>query len=346
MITQRPFGTDPLGQDVTLFTLTAGDYSADIITYGAALLAFRTPDRAGRINDIVLGFDKLDGYLPKGQYIGKTVGRFANRIAEGTFVIDGETFHTRKNEPATILHGGDEGISNYTWHAETYEADGAPGVMLSHVSRDGASGFPGELTISVSYLLQDDGALIIDYDASTSKPTPVSLTNHSYFNLAGAASGSIGNHILKLSCDRYLQVDSNLIPQGSPASVEGTAFDFRTAKPLGQDMDRTGIAGYDHCFIMTAQKETGLYEIAHVHEPVSGRTLTCYTTLPAVQLYTGNHLDGTIKGKGGRAYNKYAAFCLETQMYPDAPNHPDYPDSILRPGTVWRHTTVYDAGVV
>ncbi|WP_041395076.1 aldose epimerase family protein [Parasphaerochaeta coccoides] len=346
MITQRRFGTDPLGQAVTLFTLTAGDYSADIITYGATLVAFRTPDRAGRINDIVLGFDTLDGYLPKNQYIGKTVGRFANRIAEGTFTIDGETFHARKNEPTAVLHGGEEGISNYTWHAETYEADGAPGVMLSHVSKDGASGFPGKCTVSVSYLLQDDGALFIDYDASSSKPTPISLTNHSYFNLAGAASGSILNHVLRISCNRYLQVDANLIPHESPASVEGTAFDFRSGKPIGRDMGGTGIAGYDHCLVMEEKEADGLREFAHVVEPTSGRTLTCYTTLPAVQFYTANHLDGTIKGKGGLAYGRHAGFCLETQEYPDAPNHPDYPDCILRPGTVWRHTTVYDAGVI
>ncbi len=329
-----------------LYTLAAGEFSVDILTYGATLQSFRTPDRSGRINDIVLGFDTIDGYLPAKQYIGKTVGRFANRIAQGRFTIDGVPYQTQKNEPSAVLHGGDEGISNLTWHAEQYEADGMPGVMLSCVSRDGASGFPGEVTVSVSYLLQDDGALIIDYDASTSKPTPVSLTNHSYFNLAGAASGSILDHHLQLYCDRYLPVDKSLLPLGAPDHVEGSPFDFRQGKTIGQDIAATSRAGYDHCLIMVDREEDGLYEIGRVLEPVSGRTLECYTTLPAVQLYTGNHLDGSIKGKGKLAYHKYAGFCLETQMYPDAPNHPSFPDCILRPGQNWQHTTVYKAGII
>jgi aldose 1-epimerase len=338
------FGKTTDGTPVDLYVLSNGPMTIKVMTYGAIVTEIRVPDRRGNAADVVLGFDTLEGYLAGHPYFGATVGRFANRIARGTFSLDGKDYTLAVNNGPNTLHGGRKGFDKVVWKAEDASGLAGPAVKLSYLSRDGEEGYPGNLVVTVTYTLTADNALRIDYTATTDQATPVNLTNHSYFNLAGPAAGTILDHELWLAADRYTPVDDTLIPTGAIASVRGTPLDFTTATPIGARIGqlKADPVGYDHNYVLrggTSPREPSL--AARVREPQSGRVLEVFTTEPGVQLYTGNFLDGTIKGKGGVAYRQHQAFCLETQHYPDSVHHPSFPSTILRPGSTYRQTTIY-----
>lgn len=342
-VTRTPFDTLPDGQPVELFTLTSpAGIEVRAITYGGIILSLRTPDRDGRPADIVLGYDGLDGYLRDTPYFGAIVGRYGNRIAGGRFALDGVTYTLATNNGPNHLHGGIRGFDKVVWTGEAFETDSAVGVALSYTSPDGEEGYPGTLRARVTYTLTDDGRLVFDYAATTDRPTPVNLTQHSYFNLAGA--GDVHGHELTIAADRYTPVDATLIPTGELAPVDGTPFDFRAPTAIGARIDAADVqlkrgGGYDHNFVLT-RADTGLAHAARVVEPGSGRTLDVWTTEPGVQFYSGNFLDGSITGKGGTVYAHRTGFCLETQHFPDSPNRPAFPSTILRPGEEYRSRTV------
>ncbi|WP_369197225.1 aldose epimerase family protein [Streptomyces djakartensis] len=319
------FGTLPDTTEVHRWTLERADVRVRVLTYGGIVQSVEVPDRDGRAGDVVLGFGDLDGYLAHPEpCLGALVGRYANRIAGGRFVLDGRTYALEPNNGPNSLHGGARGFDKRVWDAE---ADGRHGVRLSRVSPHGEEGFPGRLDVSATYTLDGSGALRIAYEAVTDAPTVVNLTNHSYFNLAG--SGHAGGHELRLAASRYTPVDAELIPAGSPAEVTGTRFDFRAGR-------RTG-TGYDHNFVLDKGVTDAPVEAAELYDPVSGRVLTVATTEPGLQLYTGDHLAGPFAPGDGVA--------LETQHFPDSPNRPEFPSTVLRPGEVFRSETVYRFGV-
>jgi aldose 1-epimerase len=295
----------------------------------------------------VLGFDQLSGYLKQPPYFGAIVGRYGNRIAKGVFAIDGATFHLATNNGPNHLHGGVRGFDKQLWNAESFRRGGDVGVVYTLTSPDGDEGYPGALNVKVTYTLAADDTLTVDYAATTDKPTVVNLTQHSYFNLAG--SGDILNHRLTIDADRYTPVDSTLIPTGELALVDGTPFDFRQPTAIGARIDadneqiRNG-GGYDHNWVLNGAAGA-LRHAARLEDPSSGRTLDVATTEPGLQFYSGNFLDGTLTGKGGRVYQKRAALCLETQHFPDSPNHPDFPSTVLRPGARYQSKTVFTFGV-
>ena len=337
------FGKLPSGEEVRLFTLTnKNGMEARIMNYGGAIVSLKTPDRNGQLADVVLGFDSLDGYLKGSPYFGALVGRYGNRIAGGKFVLNGETYTLPVNNGPNSLHGGLKGFDKVLWSAEQGEGQS---LVLKYVSADGEEGYPGELSATVTYTLTDDNELKIDYEAATTKPTVVNLTNHSYFNLKDGGASTILDHELTLMADRTTPVDEGLIPTGELRPVEGTPFDFRTSTPIGARIDagdeqiKFG-GGYDHNFVLNRSGE-GLAPAARVYEPTTGRVMEVSTTEPAVQFYTGNFLDGTLTGKGGVTYARRSALCLETQHYPDSPNKPDFPSTTLNPGETYRSTTVY-----
>lgn len=346
----RPFGTTPEGTTVELFTLkNANGVEVSISTLGATIVSIRTPDRQGRSGDIVLGFDSLDGYLANGPYFGALVGRYANRIALGRFTLDDATYTLATNNAPNHLHGGVKGFDKVVWTPETTPAAGGPAVRLRYLSVDGEEGYPGNLTTTVTYTLGNDNALTIAYSATTDKATVVNLSNHSYFNLAG--TGDILGHQLQIHADNFTPVTSSLIPTGELAPVEGTPFDFRQPTAIGARIDadneqiRFG-GGYDHNFVLSSLGAPGQPAVAaRVVDPVSGRTLEVRTTEPGVQFYTGNFLDGSVTGKGGTAYARRSGFCLETQHFPDSPNQPSFPSTVLRPGETFESTTVFAFGV-
>lgn len=332
-----PFGTTPAGKAVERHTLTnANGLSCSVITYGGIVTALEVPDRAGKAADIVLGHDTLDGYLSDTAYLGAIVGRVANRIAHGRFTLDGVSYALATNNGPNTLHGGVVGFNRAVWAAAPGETADGPFLALSHVSPDGDEGFPGNLRVTVTYTLTHRNELRIAYEATTDQPTPVNLTNHSYFNLAGA--GNVLGHVLALGASRYTPADATLIPTGEIAAVAGTPLDFRAAKPIGRDIAAVpgGLGGYDHNFVLEGGRVA-----ARVHEPLSGRVLVVETDQPGVQLYTANGFDGTVRGKGGVAFPRHGAFCLETQHFPDAVNKPDFPTTILTPGRVFRSTTLH-----
>lgn len=345
-MTRADFGRMPDGTPVEAFTLRNGNgVEVTAINYGAIITSVRVPDRAGTFGDVVLGFDTLDGYLKGHPYFGTVVGRYGNRIANGQFTLDGRTYKLATNNAPNHLHGGTRGFDKFVWQAEPLS--GRLGVAFSRTSPDGEEGYPGTLKARVVYTLTDRNELRVEYHATTDKATPINLTQHSYFNLAGA--GTILGHELLINADRYTPVDATLIPTGELASVEGTPFDFRTPTAIGKRIDaaheqiRNG-RGYDHNFVLNRTGE-GLQLAARVVEPKTGRMLEVRTTEPGVQFYTGNFLDGTITGKGGRVYEHRTGFCLETQHYPDSPNKPQFPSTILRPGQEHRSETVFAFGV-
>jgi aldose 1-epimerase len=317
-----------------------------IMTYRATIVSHTVPDRNGEPGDVVLGYPALDGYLRASPYFGSVVGRYGNRIGGGRFAIDGRTYQLATNDGPNHLHGGVRGFDKVVWDGRETVTDSSAGVMLTYTSPDGEEGYPGTLRVGVTYTLARSNQLRVDYRATTDAATPVNLTQHSYFNLAGA--GDVLGHELTIAADRYTPVDAGLIPTGELASVEGTPFDFRVATAIGarigQDDEqlRRG-RGYDHNFVLN-REGPGLALAARVVEPTTGRTLEISTTEPGVQFYSGNFLDGTITGKGGRVYVHRSGFCLETQHYPDSPNHPGFPDTILRPGQEYRSTTVFVFG--
>jgi len=356
-----PFGTTSTGEVVDLFTMTnANGIEVRAITYGGIILSIKTPDRDGRWDDIVLGFDSLEPYEAGSPYFGSIIGRYGNRIAGGRFTLDGETFALATNNGPNHLHGGDIGFDKVVWRGEPFEREDAVGVVFTYSSPDGEEGYPGTLNVRVTYTLTDADELIFDYHATTDRATPVNLTQHSYFNLAGAAADNVLGHELTIDASRFTPVDSTLIPTGELVRVEGTPFDFRTARSIGARIDvddpqlQNGL-GYDHNFVLDADPNVtsgltenigvGLHRAAFVLEPVTGRTLEIHTEEPGIQFYSGNFLDGTISGKAGRVYAHRSGFCLETQHFPDSPNQPAFPSTILRPGEEYNTRTVLIFGV-
>ena len=340
-IEKRPFGHTADGTGVDLYSLTDGKIEAGIITYGGLVVSLRTPDRNGKLDDVVLGCNSVEQYVTQTAHFGGIVGRYANRIAHGSFQLDGHTYSIPKNDGDNALHGGIRGFDKVVWKGEEIPN----GVELSYVSKDGDQGFPGTLATIVRYTL-DGSALRIEYSATTDKDTVLNLTNHSYFNLAGQGNGDILRDVVKIDASRMTPVDANLIPTGELKSVEGTPFDFRTPHAIGERIDGDDPQlklghGYDHNFVL--DHPTGeLSEAAEVYEPTTGRILRVLTTEPGVQLYTGNFLDGSITGKEGRVYKRRFALCLETQHFPDSPNHPSFPSTELKPGQKFHSVTVYE----
>ena len=349
-VVRAPFGVLPSGDSVHLFTLTnARGVELRVIDYGGLVISLKTKDRAGALADIVLGFDSLDGYLKSSPYFGALVGRYANRIAKGRFTLDGAAYTLAVNNGPNALHGGLRGFDKVVWRAEPKDDSTGVGVVLSYTSRDGEEGYPGNLNVRVTYTLTDRNAFAIDYLATADKATPINLTQHSYFNLAGDGAGDVLGHVVAIDADRYTPVDTTLIPTGTLEDVAGTPFDFRRGSAIGdhigdanEQLRRAG--GYDHNFVLN-RTGPGLQHAVRVVEPKSGRTLDAETTEPGVQFYTGNFLDGTITGKGGHVYKRRNGFCLETQHFPDSPNQPSFPSTILRPGAEYRSRTVYTFGV-
>jgi aldose 1-epimerase len=344
-VQKQAFGTRE-GRPVNLYTLT-NSHGVEIraMNYGGIIVSIRVPDRKGQFADIVLGHESLDGYVPNPPFIGAVVGRYANRIANGAFTLDGKTYTLPKNDGPNTLHGGvARTFDKVVWNDAPLNGK-TPGVMFTYLSKDGEEGFPGNLTAKVTYSLNDENELAIDYEATTDKATPINLSQHSYFNLAGEGSGDILNTELMLNADRFTPVDKNLIPTGELRPVKGTPFDFTTSTRIGARIedpyDQMVLGhGYDHNFVIN-RKGSGLELAARAYEPTSGRVLEVLTTQPAVQFYTGNFLDGTVTGKQGHVYKRRNAFCLETQHYPDSPNHPDFPSTILKPGQTFHEKTVF-----
>ncbi len=335
------WGHNEEGVDVPIFTLASQDVEVRVMAYGARLVSVRTADRARRMADIVLGYDTLQGYLDDTKtFLGAIVGRYGNRIAHGQFSIDGKSFQIPLNDGPNALHGGPVGFDRFVWQANE-ERDA---VEFTHVSPDGDMGFPGTLTAKVRYSLKGN-SLHIGYSVVTDNPTVVNLTNHAYFNLRGDDDGNILGHLLELHADHYTPVNANLIPEGELAPVAGTALDFRKAAVIGarihdsnEQLKRVG--GYDHNFVVNGPAGT-LRPAAVVTDPGSGRTMTVETTEPGIQFYSGNFLDGTFTGRHGIKYAKRTGFCLETQHFPDSPNHASFPTTVLRPGETYRSTTVF-----
>jgi aldose 1-epimerase len=342
-IQMREFGKTKDGQTVTLYTLTnKSGVVAKVMTYGAIVTEIHTPDKDGKPGDIVLGFDNLDQYLANNPFFGAIAGRYANRIAKGKFTLDGKEYTLPVNNGPNSLHGGNVGFDKRVWDAKPVESPDGPSVQLHYLSKDGEEGYPGNLDTFVTYTVTNDNALRIDYKATTDKPTVVNLTNHTYWNLGGEGSGSIMDETLYLNADRYTPIDNTMIPTGEVKSVKGTPFDFTTPMKIGSRVDQVGgnPPGYDHNFVINGQPGT-LRLGGRVSDPKSGRVLEFWTTQPAVQLYTGNFLDGSVKGISGKPYKRHDALCLETQHYPDSPNHPDFPTTTLKPGETFTSTTVY-----
>jgi len=345
-VKSEKFGTMPDGTGVDIFTLTNGKGTeARIMTYGATLVSLRLPDRNGKFDDVSLGFDDLAGYLGTHPYFGVIVGRYANRIAKGQFTLNGVTYALAKNNNGNSLHGGLKGFDKVVWKAAPVHQHGAVGVKLTYLSKDMEEGYPGNLTATVVYTLSDADELTISYEAEADKATPVNLTNHTYWNLAGQGKGDVLGHELELEADKYTAVDSaaNLIPTGAIKDVKGTPLDFASPHAIGERIAQVE-GGYDHNFVLRSG-DGKLALAARVYEPSSGRFLEISTDQPGIQLYTGNFLDGTVKGKGGVAYLKHFGFCLETQHFPDSPNHPNFPSSILEPGKKYTTVTVHKFSV-
>jgi len=341
-ITKAPFGQLADGTAVEIYTLTnKAGLEARITTYGAILVSLEVPDRNGVLADVNLGFDTLDGYLGTHPYFGAIIGRYGNRIAKARFTLDGVEYRLAANNNGNTLHGGIKGFDKVVWTAEPVESGRGPGLKLTYLSKDMEEGYPGNLAVTVVYTLTDANELEIRYEATTDKKTVLNLTNHAYWNLKGEGRGDILGHLLQIEADRYTAVDSpvNLIPTGEILAVAGTPFDFASPHAVGERIARVE-GGYDHDFVLRSGGGT-LTLAARVEEPESGRVMEVWTDQPGIQLYTGNFLDGTVVGKGGKAYQKHFAFCLETQHFPDSPNHPNFPSTVLEPGQTYRTTTVH-----
>jgi aldose 1-epimerase len=344
-VTKASFGTFS-GQPVDIFTLrNSHGIEVKATSYGAIITSIVTPDRTGKRGDITLGFDTFEEYLKNTPFFGALVGRYGNRIAKGHFTLDGKTYTLAVNNGANHLHGGLKGFDKVLWKGEM--VNGKTAVAFSRRSPDGEEGYPGNLDVRVTYTLTEQDELVIDYHAVTDKATPINLTQHTYFNLAG--EGDILGHVLMIDADRFTPVDSTLIPTGELAPVAGTPFDFRKPTAIGARIGESHPQlkngnGYDHNWVLN-KKGTARQLAARVVDPKSGRTLEVSTTEPGVQFYSGNFLDGTVKGKGGRAYQQRSGLCLETQHFPDSPNHPSFPSTILKPGAEYRSETAFKFGV-
>jgi aldose 1-epimerase len=343
-VQQEEFGTRE-GRPVNLYTLkNAHGIEIKAMNYGGIIVSVRVPDRKGQFADVVLGHDKLEGYIPNPPYLGAIVGRYANRIANGTFTLDGKAYTLPKNDGPNTLHGGTtRTFDKVAWEAEPLT--GKNGVAFSYLSKDGEEGFPGNLKVKVTYTLTDSNELLIDYEATTDKATPINVSQHSYFNLASQGTGDILDHEVMINADRFTPVDKNLIPTGELRPVKGTPMDFTTAMKIGARIDDNYEQlqlghGYDHNYVLN-RKGPGMQLAARVYEPTSGRVLEVSTTQPAVQFYSGNFLDGTVTGKEDRVYKRRYGFCLETQHFPDSPNHPNFPSTILKPGETFHQKTSF-----
>ncbi len=344
-IQKSDYGQTADGQKVDLYTLTNGHgVVAKITNYGGIVTELHVPDKNGQTADVVLGFDSLKGYLGSHPFFGALVGRYANRIAGGRFTLNGKDYTLARNNGPNSLHGGLKGFDKKVWKAEAVTG-GTPALRLTYHSPDGEEGYPGNLDATVTYTLTDDNGLRIDYEAKCDQPTPVNLTNHSYFNLAGQGSGTVLNQTIMIAADAYTPVDGTLIPTGKILPVKDTPFDLTQPTPIGERINAIGgtPSGFDHNYVLRQPRGDDAHPAlaARVRDPQSGRVMEVLTTQPGVQFYTGNFLDGTVKGKGGAVYNKHAGFCLETQHFPDSVHHPNFPSVILRPGETYRQTTVY-----
>ncbi|XP_064173071.1 aldose 1-epimerase [Anguilla rostrata] len=334
-VSKEEFGVIPGQGSVEKWKLKSQSVTIEIISLGCIITSLKTQDKNGEMDDIVLGFDSLEGYLTNPRYFGAVVGRVANRIAKGKFTIDGKEYQLAINNGPNSLHGGLKGFDKAIWTSEAT----ADGVRLSLTSRDGEEGYPGELSATVTYSLQGD-TLTVQYHASSSQATPINLTNHSYFNLAGHGTPDIYDHLVSITADAYLPVDDTMIPTGEIRAVDGSPFDLRKPVLIGPRLKEVPGPGFDHNFCLSSPGEPPEERpCARVHHPKSGRVLEVSTTQPGVQFYTANFLDGSLRGKGGATYPKHSAFCLETQNWPNAVNQPEFPNTLLRPGETYSHTT-------
>jgi aldose 1-epimerase len=347
-VTRATFGRLPDGRDVDVFTLTnAHGLEVRAISYGAIVVSLHAPDRSGHLDDVVLGHDDLDGYLGASPYFGAVVGRYANRIARGRLLLEGRVHALAINDPPHHLHGGVRGFDKAVWDAEESASRRGPAVTFRYASRAGEEGYPGMVRAAVTYTLTDRDELRVEYAAHTDGTTVVNLTQHSYFNLAGR--GDILGHELTIEADHYLPIDATSIPTGERATVAGTPFDFRAPALIGRRIGQADEQlrhghGYDHNFVLR-RRGPGLVAAARLDDPSSGRRLEVHTTEPGLQFYAGNRLDGRIRGKSGRVYEPRAGLSLETQHFPDSPNHPEFPSTVLHPGEEYRSTTVFTFGV-
>jgi len=332
--------------DVDLYTLTnANGVEVKIITYGGTVISIKVPDRQGNFADVVLGSDKLEAYLKQTSYIGALIGRYGNRIAKGRFTLNGKEYALAVNNGENHLHGGIKGFDKVVWTAKPSRTKDGPALELTYLSRDGEEGYPGNLSVNVVYTITNKNELKIDYSATTDKDTVVNLTSHGYFNLSGEGNGDILGHQLMLNADRFTPTDAGAIPTGELRSVKGTPFDFTTMTALGARIEAADEQikfgnGYDHNFVVNGRPGT-LRQAAKVYEATSGRVMEVWTTEPGIQLYTGNYLDGSMVGMSGKPYNRRYAFCLETQHFPDSPNKPSFPSTVLSKGGRYHSTTVY-----
>ncbi len=334
------YGRDQDGKEVYLFTLrNKSRVTVQIINYGGIITSILVPDRHGEITDIVQGFDELSDYSIINQYFGAIIGRYANRIAGGRFKLDGKEYNLSINDGENHLHGGIKGFNRVIWDAEIVADKTGDSVRLTYLSKDGEEGYPGNLKVTITYSLSYQNELSISYEAETDKPTIVNLTNHSFFNLSASGSGNILNHELMIRANHYTEIGKGLIPNGEIKKVFGSPFDFTEPQKIGSRIKETN-GGYDHNFVLNKRgKELSL--AAYVFEPTTGRSMEVYTTEPGLQFYSGNFFDGSLKGKGGKAYKKHSGFCLEAQHFPDSPNKPDFPATTLNPGEIYKQLTIY-----
>ena len=348
-VSLTPFGQTADGTGIDLITLrNQRGVEIRVMTYGGIILSIRTLDRTGASDDIALGYDTAAGYFRNSTYFGVLVGRYANRIAKAQFTLDGKTYTLPANNGVNSLHGGTMGWDQKVWKADPFQNAAGVGVALSLTSPDGDQGYPGEVNATVTYTLSDDSRLIVDYDATSNAPTVINMTQHTYFNLAGSKATDILGHELTINADRYTPVDDTLIPTGQLAPVDGTPFDFRLPTKIGARIDQDNEQlrrgkGYDHNWVLN-RSGAGLSPAAVAKDPVTGRTVEIFTTEPGIQFYSGNFLDGTNTGKGGKVYIHRGGFCLETQHYPDSPNQPSFPSTVLRPGGRYTSQTVFKFG--
>lgn len=345
-IKKQPFGKTPEGSAADLYTLTNNKgMQAAITNFGGIVVQLRVPDRKGNLADVVLGYDDLDGYIHDKAYLGALIGRYGNRIAQGKFTLGGKAYTLARNNGENTLHGGLKGFNQALWRAKELPSKNGPALQLEYLSKDGEEGFPGNLSVKVIYTLTDDNELKIEYSATTDKETVVNLTNHSYFNLAGAGNGDILQHQVTLRADKFTPVSESLIPTGELRGVQGTPMDFRTPTAVGARIEQDDQQlkygrGYDHNWVLESGGSKTPTLAATVFEPGTGRVLEVWTTEPGVQFYTGNFLDGA-KGKSGKVYQRRYALCLETQHFPDSPNQPTFPSTVLKPGQRYHTVTIY-----
>ena len=343
-ILRQAFGLLPSGQSVDLFILTnKNGMRAQVMNYGAILVSLSVPDRDGNISDITLGCDSIEGYMEASPYFGSTVGRYANRIARGKFSLEGVEYTLATNNGENHLHGGIKGFDKVLWEPEPFKQDDQIGVKFVYFSKDGEEGYPGNLACTVTYRMTENNELHIVYEAETDKATPVNLTHHSYFNLAGQGEGDVLSHELMLIADKYTPVDTGLIPTGEIRDVANTPMDFSTPHVIGERIDQVE-GGYDHNYVLMSGGGA-LAFAARVYDSQSGRVMEIHTTEPGIQFYSGNFLDGTITGKKGKVYNQHSGFCLEPQHFPDSPNQPNFPSTILQPGAKYFSRTTFKFSV-